>query len=250
MLRSVALILAAGLLASACAIRPAPPAPIENFMSIIDPGGSAPRPAAILVPGCEGAGANVAFAAERLAREGFVVLTLDYPMARRLDADCTPEQTAAIADDVVRAAARIRLQPNVDPAKLHLVGWAEGGAGIMAALDNSALASGIGARSAAAFYPACALLSSWRARVPFLMLLADADTRTPPQACYDLAEKAEGSDKVLAIRYGNVGNRFDVPDAARPIWQPWRRGEARFSEAVRDAALHDLGIFFIDPKQP
>jgi dienelactone hydrolase len=195
-------------------------------------------------------GPNVTFAAERLAREGFVVLTLDYPSARRIDADCTQSQTAGIADDVARAAARIRKQPNVDPAKLHLVGWAEGGAGIMAALDNSTLAAGIGARSAAAFYPACARLSSWRARVPFLMLLAEADTLSPPQTCYDLAERAEGSDKVLAIRYGNVGNRFDVPDAGRSFWQPWRRGEARFSEAVRDAALHDLGLFFVDPKQP
>ena len=250
MARTLVLALAIGLLASACSVRHAPPSPIENFMSIIDPGGTDLRPAAILVPGCDGVGPNVTFAAERLARDGFVVLTLDYPSARRIDMDCTPAQTAGIADDVVRAAAQIRRQPNVDPTKLHLVGWAEGGAGVMAALDNSALAAGIGARSAAAFYPACAQLTSWRARVPFLMLLAEADTLSPPQVCYDLAERAEGSDKVLAIRYGNVGNRFDVPDAARSFWQQWRRGESRFNEAVRDAALHDLGIFFVDPKQP
>ncbi|MBI3506943.1 MAG: dienelactone hydrolase family protein [Proteobacteria bacterium] len=243
------ILLAAGLFASACSFGPpAPPAAIENFMSVIDPGGPGPHPAAILVPGCDGVGPHVAFAADRLAREGFVVLTLDFPGAYRLDGTCTQAQTAGIAADVVRAARETRRHANVDPAKIHLVGWAEGGAGIMAALGDPEHAAGVGARSAAAFYPACERLDAWRTSVPFLMLLADGDTQTPPKVCYELTEKSEGADKVLAIRYGGVGHRFDVPDAAgRSFWRPWRGGQVNFSEAVRDAALHDLSIFFVEP---
>ncbi len=241
------LVLAAGLALGACAARIAPvPQPIERFVSTIDPGGSGPHAAAILVPGCEGVGPHVAFAAERLARESFVVLTLDYPAAYGLDGGCDRAPVDAIGDDIARTAAGLRRQANIDPARLHLVGWAEGGAGIMAALGNSTRAGRIAARSAAAFYPTCRQIVSWRSEIPFLMLLADSDSGTSPLDCVALTERSSGADKVLAIRYGGATNRFDV-DTPRRFWQ-WNAG--RFDAGIRDAAFNDLLSFLGVPKAP
>jgi dienelactone hydrolase len=170
-------------------------------------------------------------------------VTLDGPAAAL--ADCPRQPPSAIADAVVRSATAAREIANVDPARVHLVGWGEGAIGVMAALGDPVRARRTGARSAAGFYPACANLAGWRVGIPFLMILAEDDTVAPPHACAALAERASGGNFVLAIRYGGAGHRFDVetPDAA-PAWQFWRRRDDRFNPGVRDAALHDLRIFF------
>jgi dienelactone hydrolase len=241
------LVVALSLALGACAARVVPvPQPIERFVSTIDPGGAGPHAAAILVPGCEGVGPHVAFAADRLAREGFVVLTLDYPAAYGLDGGCDRAPVDAIGDDIARTAAGLRRQANIDPARLHLVGWAEGGAGIMSALGDSTRAGRIAAHSAAAFYPSCRQLGAWRTDIPFLLLLADRDSGTSPLDCVALTERSRGADKVLAIRYGSATNRFDV-DAPRRFWQ-WNAG--RFDAGIRDAAFNDLLSFLGVPKAP
>lgn len=241
---------AAGLALGACASQVATPrAPIERYLSVIDPGGEGSRAAALLVPGCDGIGPHVAFAAERLARDGFVVVTLDYPAAYGLDGVCTTAQTATLDDDIVRAAASLRAQTGVDPARVHLVGWAEGGAGIMAALGDPTRAGRIAARSAAAFYPVCAALAAWQVDVPFLMLLADGDAHA--HTCVSLTEGTKGAAKVLAIRYGGAAPRFDVDGkTTQPSWRFWRRQADAFNAPVRDAALGDMQIFFGVPKTP
>lgn len=250
MVRLLLLGAAVGLAVGACAPQAvAPRAPIERYFSVIDPGGEDPRAAALLVPGCDGNGPHVAFAAERLARDGFVILTFDYPAAYGLDGGCTPAQTATLDDDIARAAVTLRGQHGVDPARVHLIGWAEGGAGIMAALGDPTRAGRIAARSAAAFYPNCALLAKWQVDVPFLMLLADRDGNAGAQACIALTEGSKGADNVLAIRYGGVEPRFDVDaKAAAPSWRFWKRSPDAFNGAVRDAALGDLQTFFAVPK--
>ena len=241
------LAMAVGLALGACAAHiAAVPQPIERFVSSIDPGGAGPHAAVILVPGCDGVGPHMAHAAARLAHEGFVVLTLDYPAAYGLDGRCDSVPVEAIGDDIARTAASLRRQANIDPARLHLVGWAEGGAGIMAALGNSTRAGRISARSAAAFYPTCGQVVTWRTDVPFLMLLADHGSGTSPSDCVALTERTQGSDKVLAIRYGGASNRFDV-ETPRRFWQ---FNAGRFDAGIRDAAFGDLLSFLGVPKAP
>jgi dienelactone hydrolase len=205
-------------------------------MSVIDPGGGEPRPAVVLVPGCTGPGGNVAYAAERMAGEGYVVLTLDYPAAYRSSGGCSQARTEEIAGDVVRAARRLRTLADVDPTRVHLVGWAEGGAGVMRMLADPAMARDVDARSAATLYPTCAALGGeWRVGVPFLMLLGETDQTAPAQNCISLAGNAAGAERVLAIRYGGAGHGFDLPQTAS--------GDTR----LREAALQDIRIFFGAP---
>jgi dienelactone hydrolase len=218
----VAVLLAAAALA-ACARTPAP---------IARPAGAGPYGAALLVPGCAGPGSHTERAARELAQAGFAIAITP--------AICGTNADAAVPA-VVREAARLAASPGVDRRRLHLIGWSEGGAGVMSALAQT------GARSAAAFYPTCAGVRSWRPTVPFLMILAENDTTAPPAACLDLMARTEGAGNVLAVRYGGVAHGFD--NAGHPadpgsIWAFWRtRPSGSYNPAVRDAALSDLRIF-------
>lgn len=216
---AVCLMLALG----ACAARPS---------SIPRPAGDAPYGAALLVPGCAGEGSHTQRAARELAQAGFAVSVM---------APVCGTQADAAVPAIRREAARLAASPGVDRARLHLIGWSEGGAGVMAAVAET------DARSAAAFYPACANVRAWRPSVPFLMILAENDTVAPPAACLDLMGRTPDARNVLAVRYGGAAHGFD--NAGHPadpgsIWAFWRtRPSGSYNPAIRDAALSDLRIF-------
>jgi dienelactone hydrolase len=220
------LVLLLAAMAAACARAPTP-------VPVARPAGIGPFGAALLVPGCAGAGSHTERAARELAAAGFAVAVMA-PV-------CGAQAENSVAT-IRREAARLAASPGVDRARLHLVGWSEGGAGVMAALGET------GARSAAAFYPTCASVRAWRPSVPFLMILAENDTTAPPEACLDLMGRTPGAQNVLAVRYGGVAHGFD--NAGHPadpgsIWTFWRtRPSGSYNPAVRDAALSDLRIFF------
>ncbi|MCM0020088.1 MAG: dienelactone hydrolase family protein [Tagaea sp.] len=221
-MRILAVVLLAAALA-ACARAPS---------HIARPAGAGPFGAALLVPGCAGPGSHTERAARELTRAGFAIALAP--------AICGTNAEAAVPA-IAREAARLAASPGVDRRRLHLIGWSEGGAGVMAALARS------GARSAAAFYPACASVRDWVPAVPFLMILAENDTTAPPAACLDLMGRTPDAQNVLAIRYGGVAHGFD--NAGHPadpgsIWAFWRtRPSGSYNPAVRDAALSDLRIF-------
>jgi dienelactone hydrolase len=197
------------------------------------PAGAGPFGAVLLAPGYAGAGAHTARAARELAQAGFAVAT----MAGVCDA-----QAALAVPAIARAAAKLLATPGADRTRLHLVGWSEGGAGVMAAVAPT------GARSAAAFYPVCGLVAAWRPAVPFLMILAENDPTAPPETCVDLMGRTPDARNVLAIRYGGVAHGFDNaghPVDPGPRWAFWRdRASGGYNLAVRDAALADLRVFF------
>lgn len=209
---------------AACAQRPA---------SIARPAGGGPFGAALLVPGCAGSGSHTERAARELSQAGFAVAVMS-PV-------CAASADMAVST-IAREASRLSATPGIDRARLHLVGWSEGGAGVMAALGET------GARSAAAFYPTCAQVRAWRPSVPFLMILAENDTVAPPAACLDLMARTPEAQNVLAVRYGGVAHGFD--NAGHPadpgsVWTFWRtRPSGSYNPAVRDAALSDLRVFF------
>lgn len=211
--------LSAALILASCASAPPPTMPRAA--------GAAPHPAIVLVSGCAGSPARDAYAAQVLAGAGYVVESVPRGGA------CTPERLASSA---LLAAARAATRADVDPTRVHLVGWAEGGAGVIAALGEA----GHGIRSAAAVYPTCAQLGRVEIGAPLLLLLGEADTLAPAPACEALAGGAGRADRVLAIRYGGAGHGFDIP----PAFGFWRGEGARFEARMRDAALQDIRTFF------
>jgi len=211
--------LAAALIVASCTSAPPPAMPPAA--------GAAPHPAIVLVSGCAGSPARDAYAAQVLAGAGYVVESVPRGGA------CSPDR---LASDALLAAARVAARADVDPARVHLVGWAEGGAGVIAALGEA----GHGIRSAAALYPTCARLGRVEIGALVLMVLGEADTVAPAPACEALAGAAGRADRVLAIRYGAAGHGFDIP----PAFGFWRGEGARFEARMRDAALQDIRTFF------
>lgn len=220
--------------------------PLGDFVAVLHPGGTAPRAAAVLVPGCEGVGSHIDDAARRLAEAGVIAIVFDYPRRQSLDASCRTLDLAALRRDLVAVVGLTLREVNVMPDRLHMIGWGQGGVAVMAALADVAPRI----RSAAAFYPDCARLERWQVPVPMLLLLGDADRVSPPEICARLAEAAAGGEKVLAIRYGGAGHGFDAPTemaapAATAFWRsPRAVPRAAYAPHVRDAAWADLRAFF------
>jgi dienelactone hydrolase len=224
--------------------------PVGEFVAVLHPGGVGPRAAVVLVPGCDGVGSHIDDAARRLVEAGAIAVVFDYPRRQSLDAACRTLDLAALRRDLAAVVVATQREAGVVPDRVHLIGWGQGGAAVMAALADVAPRI----RSAVAFYPDCGRLERWQVPVPMLLLLGDADRVSPPEICTRLAEAAADGEKVLAIRYGGAGHGFDAPtETAEPSLSPFGRGRraiprAAFAPHVRDAAWADLRAFFDLPQ--
>ncbi|MSO76568.1 MAG: hypothetical protein EXQ87_06605 [Alphaproteobacteria bacterium] len=222
---------------------------LEGFLSVRQPAGAGPYPVALLVPGCGGlalAGSNSHYqeVAGWLVEAGYLALILDYVGAHGLDSACGGEMPLATLGHYVRIAiadaARLK---DGDPARLHLIGWAWGGAGVLKATALDGAKPQV--RSQVVYYPACRALSEWRSSVPTLVLVGEADRVTPSADCLALIDR--GASPVLVARYRDAHHGFDVRALAPAIGRP---GELfgpdlhyAYNEATRDAAWQDLTMF-------
>lgn len=188
------------------------------------PSGAGPFPAIVALHGCGGIGRNPekpsrrhADWGERLAAAGFVVLFPDSFGSRGLGSQCNVRDRTVrpgrerVADAVV-ARRWLAGQPFVAGGDVNLLGWSNGGSVVINALAKG----GGGFRRAVAFYPGCRLLAErgdWRAPIPTLILIGDADDWTPAAPCRDLAEQARraGSDVTL-VAYPGAYHNFDDPN--------------------------------------
>lgn len=135
--------------------------------------------------------------------------------------------------DALGALQWLAAQQGVDPARLGLLGWSNGGSTVLSATNlkhaESARASPP-ASLAVALYPGCRaeLKRGYRPAAPLLMLLGEADDWTPAAECKLLAAAAEqgaapapeiesydgahhGFDGTAPVRL-----RRDVPNGAHP----------------------------------
>jgi dienelactone hydrolase len=233
-----ACLLALALVLCGCAVLPRAVAPLNDFVAALHPGGPGPHAAIVLVPGCDGVRAHIDDAARRFLEAGFLTFVYDYPRRFGFDTACAGLDVVALGSDI---AAVARSGSALAPTRVHAVGWAQGGAATMVAVARHPDAF----KSAAAFYPDCARLANWSVPVPFLLLLGSEDKTMPGERCSELAERAQGAARVLAIRYGGAGHGFDASAPAARGWRPWPvPPPERFDAQVRDGAWLDLKIFF------
>jgi carboxymethylenebutenolidase len=125
----------------------------------------------------------------------------------------------------------------IDPARIGLQGWSNGGSTALAAmatgtLQSVGLAPDAGFRAALAFYPGCGLNDAFRdgytAYAPVQILIGTADEEVSPQRCAALVADNRRPDNPLAMTvYQQATHDFDDP------------GEKRQSVAANVAALGD-----------
>jgi dienelactone hydrolase len=142
--------------------------------------GAGPRPAAITLHGCEALSArNELNARERamaelLRERGYHVL---------LPAPCSVNIHGAV--DWLAA------RPDVDRARIVVLGWSHGGSTLLAALQHRIGPMPLQARAAVAFSPDCSLYGrtqgSYLPVAPLLILLDALEEGTPAAPCLELA---------------------------------------------------------------
>jgi dienelactone hydrolase len=165
--------------------------------------------------------------------------------------------------DALAALAWLAERDEVDPARIGLLGWSNGGSTVLAAtnLNHAEVAAARRRPSlAVAFYPGCEAerARGYRPSAPLLMLLGEADDWTPAAPCKalaaavtapaaaDTAEAPRPQWEAYAGAYhgfdgaGAVRHRRDVPGGARPGAGVHVGGNPAAREAARERLVDFL----------
>ncbi len=214
-------------------------------------GVSGRAPAVVLLHGCGGlwdkrAALSQRYTsyAQRFNRLGLHVLVVDSLTPRYETELCTQRTgTRRVTQanrrlDALGALAYLAERPDVDPKRLGLVGWSNGGSTVLSAtnLKHPDVAQAAArAAFAVAFYPGCEadLRRGYEPSGPLLLMVGGADDWTPPGPCRALARsvtrvaQAAGSASPVQFEafpgayHGFDGNgpvrlRTDVPNGVSP----------------------------------
>jgi dienelactone hydrolase len=153
--------------------------------------------------------------------------------------------------DALAALAWLAQRGGVDPQRLGLLGWSNGGSTVLAAINTRHPAVAAAAPKAAfavAFYPGCEaeLQRGFDSRTPLLMLVGEADDWTLAAHCHDLARSAAGPKPEIET-YAGAHHGFDsrspvrwlkdVPNGVRPGQGVHVGGDAAARKASRERLL-------------
>ena len=177
------------------------------------PAGTAPRPAVLLLHGCEGFSGTYAGIADSLARSGYVTVGIDSIAAAGEKSGCSdPSASRQQAADARTTLAWMQTQPYIDAQHIALLGYSMGSIAALDIIDNRAItAAPAGLRAAILYYPACRGRDPQSILVPLRIFDGDADDWIPAQPCHDLADDAAGDGKTVSITtYPGATHAFNV----------------------------------------
>jgi len=206
-----------------------PGAPVRVKAEAFRPEGNGPFPALVLMHGCHGVSESVRGWGRWFRARGYVALVVDSWGSRGLGEQCTPGEdlpNTARLDDAIGALRWLHSRPYVDRDRIGIIGWSNGGAFAMAAVNGPThertKMRGVeipapGYRAAIAVYPgACfSLLDQLSVRAVLILIGADDDW-TNPAECEELArrQRAKGADVTVVVYPGAV-HYFDVEGQPR-----------------------------------
>lgn len=159
---------------------------------------------------------------ERLAEAGYIVLMPDSYGSRGLGSQCGVKELTVRPGrervaDAMAAKRWLQMRGDVKKEAIALLGWSGGGSTILTAVRTDRRPADMlpDFTRAIAFYPGCRAQSesdSFRARLPVLILMGDADDWTPPAPCDFLAKAARArGENVELVLYPGVLHDFDHP---------------------------------------
>jgi dienelactone hydrolase len=193
------------------------------------PEGPGPFPAVVHLHGCEGAipPRDEAWV-ERFTSWGFAVLRLDSlgPRGKKTSVpvcmssgDIPPFDRAV---DAYSAKEWLSQRPEIDPRRIVLAGWSQGGGAVLEALGSPPTA--FGARKGTkpfvtgiAFYPVC--LSPNEVQAPILILIGDAGTSDlmKPVEHVNLCRQMREHPRIRLEVLPGAHSGFDIPGADHVI---------------------------------
>lgn len=198
------------------------------------PAGSPPFPAVVLLHGCHGVLPTTHAWARWLQDRGYIALVVDSWRPRNIasglrrgcladEPDLPPRERFA---DAIGALAYLQARGDVDPARVGVMGWSNGGAYALRVIAAERLARarrlGIAVpeltfRAAVAFYPGgCGPSTRDRPTAPLLVLIGGADDWTPAGPCEAMGRAmAERGADVSVVVYPGAYHYFDVEGQAK-----------------------------------
>ena len=196
------------------------------------PEGPGPFPAVVALHGCGGLWDRVgnlsvrhADWAAKLVEAGFLVLLPDSYGSRGLGSQCGNKDLTVRASrervgDALAARLWLQARPDVKRNAISLMGWASGGATVLASIrsDRRPADTAPDFARAIAFYPGCRVQSEspgFEARLPALLLVGEADDWTPVAPCDRLVKAAKGRGEPMEmVVYPGALHDFDHPSRA------------------------------------
>jgi dienelactone hydrolase len=185
------------------------------------PAGSGPFPAIVLLHSCNG---NWRKLDERwgtqIAPWGYVTLTVDSFGPRGVDNSCGNGTPTDMAYDAYRALDFLVRQHAVDPDRVAVLGFSQGGWLALSSVEHGVVeaSSSNKFRAAAAFYPNCRAVQG-NLTVPALIMIGELDDWASAEGCrrlaenrddYGVARRREGAPIKLIV-YPGAWHSFDSP---------------------------------------
>lgn len=186
------------------------------------PDGPGPFPAVLLLHGCSGVGRNHALWARRLVDWGYAAALIDSFGPRGVKSVCgeggrvvSPDERALDAFD---AAQRLRENPEIDGARIGIVGFSHGGWTVLRAVLRSTVEAAAAPPfpAAVAYYPSCPR-SAGRRATDTLILIGGSDDWTPAQRCVDYERRAGTPPSLDLVVYPGAHHGFDSNRPRRTV---------------------------------
>lgn len=226
------------------------PQPLQGYLR--QTSGTGPSPAVVLLHSCNG---NWLWLDERWGKRigswGYVTLTVDSFGPRGLKDTCNNGAPVDLAFDAYRALNFLVRQPFVDPARVAVLGFSQGGWLALTSVEHGSMeqTSQNKFRAAIAFYPRC-LGFKGDMTVSTLILIGELDDWTPAGECRNMVDgrddwgisrrKSEGAP-IRLIVYPGAYHAFDAPGLQTPIQFLGHRLE--FNQAARDQSIEAVHEF-------
>lgn len=222
------------------------------------PAGPGPFAAVVVLHGCGGVRENSYRWAEELVRLGVAALVADHFTPRGIDAICERRGGRIVEQrerrrDTYGALVYLSQRPEIDPARIAVMGFSNGGLATINALVPG-LADPPRPRFAAgiALYPDCSGYIGLKLSAPLLILIGEKDDWTPASVCKRLIERLpEGSAAATMEVYAGAEHAFDdetqkwmyLPAAVNPHVRSQFGATVGYDRAAHRAAIGHVRQF-------